>query len=131
MAFPLLEALVLTTSARDCRRGGTTLAIGASTAATRALWRGLALQQMMLPMERRRYIRYSPMKGRAYIYFGKGVPLAECELSNISEGGARIACTSHEMLPAHFVLFLTLDGGDRRTCRVVWRDGAEVGVAFE
>jgi hypothetical protein len=82
-------------------------------------------------MERRKHPRQSPMKGRAYVYRGKGVPLAECEVSNISEGGARIVWRLPEMLPARFVLFLTLDGSDRRSCRVVWRNGAEAGVAFE
>ena len=85
----------------------------------------------MASMERRRHSRQSPMKGRAYVYLGKGIALIECEVTNISEGGARIVWTSRETLPAHFVLFLTLDGGERRTCRVAWRDGTDVGVAFE
>ena len=86
---------------------------------------------MMLPMERRRHTRQSPMKGRAFVYLGKGVPLAECVVTNISDGGARIIWTSRDMLPARFVLLLTLDGSERRSCRVVWRDGADAGVAFE
>lgn len=86
---------------------------------------------MMLAMERRRHSRQSPMKGRAFVYLGKGVPLAECVVTNISDGGAQIVWASRDMLPAHFVLFLTLDGSERRSCRVVWRDGADVGVAFE
>jgi hypothetical protein len=71
------------------------------------------------------------MKGQAFIYLEKGIPLAECEVTNISEGGAKIVWRSSEMLPARFVLFLTLDGSDRRTCRVVWRNGTDIGVAFE
>jgi len=82
-------------------------------------------------MERRQYPRQSPMKGLAYVYLDKGVPLSECEVTNISDGGARIVWKSGGMLPARFVLFLTLDGSDRRSCRVVWRDGNAVGVAFE
>jgi hypothetical protein len=82
-------------------------------------------------MERRQHPRHSPMKGQAFIYLEKGIPLAECEVTNISEGGAKIVWRSSEMLPARFVLFLTLDGSDRRTCRVVWRNGTDIGVAFE
>jgi hypothetical protein len=82
-------------------------------------------------MERRQYPRQSPMKGLAYIYLDKRIPLAECEVTNVSEGGARIVWKSSEMLPARFVLLLTLDGGERRSCRVVWRNGADIGVAFE
>lgn len=108
-----------------------TFALGAVGKATAALWRLSHSRWMMQSMERRRHIRQSPMKGRAFVYLGKGVPLAECEVTNISEGGARIVWRSSDMLPAHFVLFLTLDGSERRTCRVVWRDGADLGVAFE
>jgi hypothetical protein len=82
-------------------------------------------------MERRQYPRQSPMKGHAYVYLGKGIPLVDCEITNISEGGARVVWNSPEMLPGRFVLFLTLDGSDRRSCRVVWRNGADTGVAFE
>lgn len=81
--------------------------------------------------ERRRYIRQSPLIGRAYVYLDKGIPLVDCDVINISDGGARLVTRSRQMLPAHFVLFLTLDGSERRTCRVIWRDGVEVGVAFE
>lgn len=82
-------------------------------------------------MERRRHIRQTPMVGRAYVYIGKGVPLIDCDVMNISEGGARIVPKTPDMLPAQFVLFLTLDGSERQTCRVIWRDGFDVGVAFE
>jgi PilZ domain len=82
-------------------------------------------------MERRRSIRQTPIVGRAFVYIGKGIPLINCDVMNISEGGARIVPKTPEMLPAQFVLFLTLDGSERRTCRVVWRDGFDVGVAFE
>ena len=82
-------------------------------------------------MERRRHIRQTPMVGQAFVYIGKGVPLIDCEVMNISEGGARIVPKNPDMLPAQFVLFLTLDGSERQTCRVIWRDGFDVGVAFE
>jgi len=82
-------------------------------------------------MERRKHLRQAPMIGRAFVYIGKGVPLINCDVMNISDGGARIVPKTPEMLPAQFVLFLALDGSERRTCRVVWRDGFDVGVAFE
>ena len=82
-------------------------------------------------MERRKYIREVPLIGRAFVYLGKGVPLIDCDVINISPGGARIVPKPAQMLPTHFVLFLSLDGSERRTCRVIWRDGADVGVAFE
>lgn len=82
-------------------------------------------------MERRRHVRQSPPAGRAFIYLGKGVPLIDCEVMNISEGGARVVARAALTLPAHFVLFFSIDGSERRSCRVIWRDGDNVGVAFE
>ena len=82
-------------------------------------------------MERRRFVRQPPVTGRAFVYLDKGLPLVDCDVVNIAEGGARIVVRSQTMLPAHFVLFLTPDGSDRRTCRVIWRNGADLGVAFE
>lgn len=82
-------------------------------------------------MERRRHVRQEPPVGRAFVYLGKRIPLIDCDLINISEGGARIVVKSTQMLPAHFVLFFTADGSERKACRVIWRNGAELGVAFE
>jgi len=82
-------------------------------------------------MERRRSVRHPPTTGRAFVYIDNGVPLIDCDVVNISDGGARIVTESEQMLPAHFVLFFTPDGSERRTCRVIWRNGADLGVAFE
>jgi hypothetical protein len=82
-------------------------------------------------MERRKYLREPPPTGTAFIYLDKRLPLVECEVVNISEGGARIVAKTATMLPAYFVLFFTPDGSERRTCRVKWRNGDDLGVAFE
>jgi len=82
-------------------------------------------------MERRRSVRREPTIGHAFVYLDKGVPLIDCDVVNISDGGARIFAGSERMLPAHFMLFFTPDGSERRTCRVIWRNGPELGVAFE
>jgi hypothetical protein len=80
--------------------------------------------------ERRRDHIFSPFISKALIYLGSSSPLLDCEVVNISAGGARIVCTS-QMLPARFFLFLTPNGSDKRYCQVVWRDGNNVGVTFE
>ncbi len=82
-------------------------------------------------MERRKHLREPPSAGTAFVYVDKRVPLVACEVINISEGGAHIVAKTATMLPAHFVLFFTPDGSERRTCRVVWRNGDDLGVAFE
>jgi hypothetical protein len=52
----------------------------------------------------------------------------DCIASNVSDGGAMIYIRSVD-LPDVFVLQFN-DSGRRRHCRVVWRKGGEIGVAF-
>jgi hypothetical protein len=51
-----------------------------------------------------------------------------CIATNVSDGGAKIQVRGAD-LPDVFVLHFT-ETGRKRHCRVVWRQGAEVGVAF-
>jgi hypothetical protein len=53
-----------------------------------------------------------------------------CTISDISEIGARLVLDSDDELPERFFLLLTTSGRARRRCRVVWRTGTTVGVAF-
>jgi hypothetical protein len=65
------------------------------------------------------------------IYIEKNVPLIDCEVVNMSEGGAKLCALTPLILPTHFLLFLTQDGSLRRSCRVIWRNGRQLGVEFE
>ena len=51
----------------------------------------------------------------------------DCIASDVSDGGAKIHIRAD--LPDVFVLHFN-DSGRQRHCRVVWRQGAEIGVAF-
>jgi methyl-accepting chemotaxis protein len=53
-----------------------------------------------------------------------------CSIADISETGARIILTQDCELPDQFVLLLSRGGQARRKCRLVWRDGLAIGVAF-
>jgi hypothetical protein len=66
----------------------------------------------------------------ARILVDKDSPLIGCLISDISETGARIALEDDQTLPDTFMLLLTPSGGARRHCRVIWRDGLNVGVKF-
>jgi len=57
--------------------------------------------------------------------------LRKCTLSDIAEGGAKIRLDTLEPVPDQFVLQLAADGSVVRKCRVVWRNGQDVGVAFD
>jgi PilZ domain len=52
----------------------------------------------------------------------------DCIAINVSDGGAQLQVRAAD-LPEVFVLHFA-DSGKRRHCRVVWRRGSEVGVAF-
>jgi hypothetical protein len=66
----------------------------------------------------------------ARIHVDKDTPLIVCSISDISEGGARIALEREETLPDTFMLLLTPSGDARRQCRVIWREGLVLGVKF-
>jgi hypothetical protein len=56
--------------------------------------------------------------------------LLPCSIIDISESGARLLFETDIALPERFLLVLTASGDIRRQCRVVWREGTTVGVAF-
>jgi hypothetical protein len=66
----------------------------------------------------------------ANILSGKDTPPLACSIADISESGARLNLENNAELPDNFILLLTAIGGARRQCRVIWRDGATVGVKF-
>lgn len=66
----------------------------------------------------------------ARILKDRDTPLVSCLISDISDSGARLNLETATELPDTFVLLLTPNGGARRNCRVVWRNGTSVGVKF-
>lgn len=73
----------------------------------------------------RRHFHYN-----ARIFTDKDTPPVTCSISDISQTGARIVLEREEKLPDTFMLLLTPNGDARRHCRVIWRDGLNVGVQF-
>lgn len=54
-----------------------------------------------------------------------------CAILDVSDSGARLAPQEPEAVPDRFDLLLSGNGTPRRDCRVIWRDGGQVGVTFE
>jgi len=77
-------------------------------------------------LDRRKSERHAT-RTTAEIMIPQLAPLG-CIASNVSDGGAKIHIRSADV-PDVFVLRFT-ETGRKRHCRVVWRQGAEVGVAF-
>lgn len=73
----------------------------------------------------RRHCHYS-----ASIFTGGKGPARTCTISDIPQFGARLVLDNADELPDRFMLLLTRDGGARRRCRVIRRNGTIVGVEF-
>jgi hypothetical protein len=63
---------------------------------------------------------------------GDGSASTACEILDISDGGARLRplMCAPKVVPEKFTLLLSSCGRVRRSCRVVWRSRAELGVQF-
>jgi hypothetical protein len=54
-----------------------------------------------------------------------------CELSDISEGGAKIKVKGEFPIPDRFILAFNSRGTPNRVCRVIWRKEEHLGLQFE
>jgi len=66
----------------------------------------------------------------AYLYSRDGWPIGECEMRDVSSGGAKITMKNLDELPNAFLLSLSRNGLVRRHCHLVWRSGDAAGVQF-
>jgi hypothetical protein len=77
-----------------------------------------------------RKARRCRVKVVAYLYTRDGWPIGECEMRDVSTGGAQIAMKNLEELPNAFLLSLSRNGAVRRQCHLVWRSDEAAGVQF-
>jgi hypothetical protein len=63
----------------------------------------------------------------AKIICGPKIPVIECILIDYSVGGACLELQKHADLPERFEL---LYGTTKKRCRVLWKRGWRIGVAF-
>ena len=69
------------------------------------------------------------MRIPAKIVLPRSDALLDCIATNVSDGGAMIHVRGAADLPDVFTLHFS-ESGKQRQCRVVWRQNAELGVAF-
>jgi len=78
----------------------------------------------------RRFARVRPT-GRdsdgAKLIIGPKHPTVDCRIIDYSPGGACLEIWEQTKLPGRFEL---LFGGTKKHCRMVWRAGRRLGVAF-
>jgi hypothetical protein len=78
----------------------------------------------------RRFARVRPsgqVAGVAKIIVDPRAPVIDCSVVDISAGGACLQLSSQISLPPRFEL---LHGRTRKRCRLVWKAGWRIGVAF-
>ena len=85
-------------------------------------------------MEKRKGLRRSTTQAVA-ILRSDGTFICECELRDVSDGGARLAITvkpgtAVPDIAPEFILSLTRRGNLIRYCETVWRRDNEIGVRF-
>jgi hypothetical protein len=78
--------------------------------------------------EKRQTKRYSINRVAKFVTESGTLP-RDCIVTNISEGGARLFSEAPN-IPDQFRLLIDGDVPIREECRVVWRLGGELGVAF-
>ena len=103
-------------------------ALGAPYAWPRAA-RIVASKRAGMMSERRQSARRRTYLGACASY-EKPVSSDECLVRDRSPGGARIVFSGSTPIPDAFDLTIR-DSGETRAVRVVWRDGLQVGVAYE
>jgi hypothetical protein len=54
----------------------------------------------------------------------------ECTVRDMSESGAALQAVTPLYIPDRFILFIPSEQS-KRTCRIIWRTGKRMGVAFD
>lgn len=79
-------------------------------------------------VEYRRHVRNRALIG-AKIVFNNANSTADCRIRNISHNGAKLEIAGFMTLPLEFELWLP-QRGTKRSVRVVWQRGLEIGVTY-
>jgi hypothetical protein len=66
----------------------------------------------------------------AFLYTTEGGALGQCRVKDISSGGARLAHSLSDEIPAEFLLSFSRNGRVRRRCETRWYKDGELGVRF-
>jgi hypothetical protein len=78
----------------------------------------------------RRFTRIRPngqMSSAGKVIVAPQVPIIDCTIIDYAPGGACLEIRGTAVLPTRFEL---LWGGTKKKCRLVWKSGRRVGVAF-
>jgi hypothetical protein len=82
-------------------------------------------------MEERRRAPRSRTFWKGTVLYSGNLRSAECIVRNFSDTGARLDCGAVTDIPDHFELKIPQKNNATFPCRVVWRRGGDLGVAFK
>lgn len=82
-----------------------------------------------MQFQRRHRDRRRVLKGGTIEFGATALSTVPCVLKDIGDGGARLQIDHPMWFPDSFQLSFDSER-ERRSCRVVWRDGRKVGVVF-
>lgn len=80
--------------------------------------------------ENRRFVRVRPaglVSRIAKIIADAKAPVVDCNILDLSAGGACLEVSGTAAIPKRFVLF---HGGTKRSVTVVWQKGRRIGVRY-
>ena len=80
--------------------------------------------------ERRSEPRQRVLKVGKIVHNGQN-SLYDCRISDLSDGGARLAIEQAWLVPKYFRFIDQLRGKEQRPAHVVWRGTSQVGIAFD
>jgi PilZ domain len=67
----------------------------------------------------------------AWITFDNDIRSYECQVLDVSPGGAKLVADIDALVGASFRLSVAPDSLVRKPCEVVWRRGRQIGVKFK
>ena len=71
-----------------------------------------------------------PVSRACWIVTGLDSPPQQCQLTDASDHGGKIAVVDVGKVPDKFILLLTAQGRAARKCEVAWRSDREIGLRF-
>jgi hypothetical protein len=83
---------------------------------------------MFLPKRKR--VPRKARRHKAWITFDHDVRSFECQMFDVSAGGAKLAADIDAVVGTSFRLSVAPDSLVRKPCEVVWRRGRQIGVKF-
>lgn len=87
------------------------------------------IMHMTIENEHRFSLR-RPRRHGAWITFGDDIRSFECQVLDISAGGAKLATNVEAPIGGKFRLSAAPHSVARRRCEIVWQDGEQLGVKF-